>query len=214
MRVTFHTEFRDRTPPRDDRITELRSWCVRFHDLNLTPPCRGSSLGNLSFRVQEGGHAFIITASEVRVKDDPADDMFVTVHSCDPAKGIVRASGLKEPSSETMLHAAIYRERGDVGAVFHGHSDLLLRCGETLGVPVTGREEEAASPALVASVLDILQDETFIIMRNHGFLSLGRDMHEAGERAVRLYEHCRDAPDPRRSLPDEAERSHGRIDNG
>jgi len=214
MRVTFHTEFRDRTPPRDDRAAELRSWCVRFHDSNLTPPYRGSSLGNLSFRVHGDGHAFIITASEVRVKDDPAEDMFVTVHSCDPAKGIVSASGLKEPSSETMLHAAIYRERGDVGAVFHGHSDLLLRCGETLGVPVTEREEEAASLALVASVLHVLKDETFIIMRNHGFLSLGRDMHEAGEQAVRLYEHCRDALDPRRSLPDEAQRRGGRGDNG
>ncbi len=191
MRVTFRTVFRDKTTPHDDRIAELRHWCIRFHQLGLTPLYLGSSLGNLSFRLKENKNSFIITASQLRVKDDLTDDMFVTVHSCDLTQGMAHVSGVKEPSSESMLHFEIYRNRQDVGAVFHGHSDLLLRHGEKLDIPVTEREEEPASAALVESVLDILGNESFLIMKGHGFLSLGRNMKEAGEEAVKLYEKCR-----------------------
>lgn len=191
MRVTFRTEFRERRAPHDERIAELTSWCIRFHERGLTPLYRGSSLGNLSFRLREDENSFIITASELRVKDDLTDDMFVTVHSCDPDKGITRASGLKEPSSESILHFEIYRKRKDVCAVFHGHSDLILSCGEKLGIPVTRTKERPASTALVKSVLDILGNESFLIMKNHGFLSLGKSMTEAGEQAVMLSERCR-----------------------
>lgn len=190
MRVNFRTEFRERTAPHDDRIAELAYWCIRFHELNLVPSYKGSSLGNLSFRLKEDEDSFIITASELRVKDDLTDDMFVTVHSCDPDKGIACASGLREPSSESILHSEIYRKRKNVGAVFHGHSDLLLSRGEELDILVTKRKEKPASKALVESVLDILGNESFLIMKNHGFLSLGRNMTEAGEQAVALYERC------------------------
>ena len=39
------------------------------------------------------------------------DDHFVTVHGCDFEKGIVYASGTRDPSSESMLHYAIYLAR-------------------------------------------------------------------------------------------------------
>jgi L-fuculose-phosphate aldolase len=194
MRVIFHTEFTDITNPQDDRITELQYWCTQFHESNLTPLFKGSSLGNLSFRIKEDETSFIITASEMRIKDNPTEDMFVTVHSCDPLKNTVRASGTRTPSSESPLHFAIYRARRDVGAVFHGHSPLLLSRGAVLGVPVTPKEEEPGSAALVKSVLDILDDAPFLIMKNHGFLSLGRDMKDAGEQAVKLYEQCSHQP--------------------
>jgi len=36
---------------------------------------------------------------------------------------------------------------------------------------------------LVRSVLGVLGNHSFLILRKHGFLSLGRTMREAGERA-------------------------------
>jgi len=191
MRINFSTSFRERTAPNDDRIAEIEYWCNRFHKLRLTPLYRGSSLGNLSFRLKEDENSFIITASELKMKDKPTEDMFVTVHSYDMINEIACASGVRNPSSETMLHYAIYGKRKDVGAVFHGHSKLLLLHGEKLDIPVTLREEEPGSAALTESVLDILGNETFLIMKNHGFLSLGKDMKEAGEQAVKLCERCR-----------------------
>jgi len=190
MRVTFQTGFIDRKAPQDSRIEELKYWCVRFHELKLTPPYRGSSMGNLSFRLKEGYNSFIITASELRVKDNLTDDMFVTVHSCDMKKGTSLASGLKEPSSESILHHEIYRKRKDVGAIFHGHSKIILNHGGKLNITTTRTKDKPASVALVESVLDILGNESFLIMRSHGFLSLGKDMKEAGEHAVKIYEKC------------------------
>ena len=190
MRATFQTEFIDTKVPQDSRIEELKYWCVRFHELKLTPLYRGSSLGNLSFRLKYGNNSFIITASELKLKDNLTADMFVTVHSCDLKRGISFASGIKEPSSESVLHYEIYGKRKDVGAIFHGHSDVILSHGDKLNIPATRTEDEPASVALAESVLDILGNESFLIMRNHGFLSLGRDMKEAGEQAVKIYEEC------------------------
>jgi len=192
MRVSFTTVFADNHPPKDLAIEELKGWCRRFHDEGLTPSYKGSSLGNLSFRPEKENNSFIITASQLEMKDNLTDDMFVRVHSCNLSMGIAHASGVKEPSSESMLHFEIYRKRKAVGAIFHGHSNLILLHGEELDIPVTQKEEKPASTALVKSVLDILGNEPFLIMRNHGFLSLGRDMKEAGEQAVTLHEKCRE----------------------
>jgi len=193
MRINFCTRFRERIAPDDYRMAEIKYWCLMFHNLKLTPLYRGSSLGNLSFRLKEDENSFIITASELKMKDNPTEDMFVTVHSFDTIKGIACASGVKNPSSESMLHYVIYSKRKDVGAIFHGHFTPLLLHGEELDIPVTLREEEPGSTALADSVLDILGNETFLIMKNHGFLSLGKDMKEAGEQAVKFCERCRTA---------------------
>lgn len=190
MRVSFKTLFTDKHPPTDPAIAQLRYWCRRFHDLGLTPVFEESSLGNLSFRPEKDNNVFIITASQLKLKNDLTEDAFVTVHFCDPDTLTVHVSGLYEPSSESILHYEIYRKRPEINAIFHGHCEPILEQAEEMNIPVTTREEPFGSVALVRRVMKILDDNRFIVMRNHGFLALGDDMESAGEYAVRMYKEC------------------------
>lgn len=190
MKVSFTTTFTDNHPPEDPAIEELKDWCRRFHKQGLTPSFEGSSLGNLSFRPEEGTSSFIITASGLELKDNLTADAFVRIHACDYDRGVVHASGTREPSSESMLHFEIYKARKDIGAIFHGHCAPILKRAEEMRLPVTSREEAFGSSALVRRVLEMLDDHTFVVMRNHGFLALGADMESAGRLALRVHDEC------------------------
>lgn len=188
--VKFKTEITEKEVPKDLRVKELIYWCQEFHNYNLAPPYKGGSYGNLSFRLRKNEDSFVITGSKVGLKDELCQDSFVKVSSCDLEKRIVYALGMREPSSESMLHFVIYQKREDVGAIFHGHCQEILSCADKLGVPETTREEDYGTAELVQRVLEILNDETFLIIKNHGFISLGRTMEEAGKLALEMYNKC------------------------
>lgn len=162
------------------KLNELKYWCKIFHKYNLAPVHKGCSYGNLSFRAR--GNQFIITASQLPMKDNLTDDCFVLVSSL--KNGIVYAHGTKKPSSESMLHYAIYRKRKDVNAIFHGHSKNMLSLKI---LPETKREEPYGTMKLVRAVLEVLDNNNFLIMKNHGFLSLGKNMREAGKLALKMH---------------------------
>jgi ribulose-5-phosphate 4-epimerase/fuculose-1-phosphate aldolase len=189
--VKFRTEFLSATVPADIRLEELKAWCAEFHKRNFAPPYGEFSQGNLSFRIRPGETAFIISGSQVGWKDSLTDDKFVTVHGCDMEKGIVFSSGTRAPSSESLLHFAIYRARNDVQAVFHGHSPEILRClDRPTDIPETREKYSYGSLELAQSVIEVLGDADFIIMKRHGFISLGETMEEAGRRAIEVHHRC------------------------
>lgn len=170
------------------RIEELKYWCRQFHLHNFTPSYRGGSCGNLSFRMRAGNDSFVITGSRIGLKDSLSDDCFVKVSDVDLEKGIVYSQGKREPSSESMLHFAIYRQRKDINAVFHGHSKEILAC--KIKLPETKKETPYGTVELVNSVLDVLNGNFFLIMKNHGFISLGKTTKEAGKLSLETYKEC------------------------
>jgi len=188
--VKFATEFLSAAVPADARLEELKTWCAEFHRRNFAPPYGEFSQGNLSFRIRPGEDAFIISGSQVGWKDSLSDDKFVMVHRCDMEKGIVYASGTRDPSSESMFHHAIYRARKDVQAVFHGHSREILKCVDKLNLPETREKAPYGSLELVRSIMEVLGNSNFVLIRKHGFISLGATMKEAGERAVETHRLC------------------------
>jgi ribulose-5-phosphate 4-epimerase/fuculose-1-phosphate aldolase len=188
--VKFRTEFLSADAPADARLEELKAWCAEFHTRNFAPPYGEFSQGNLSFRIQPGEDAFIISGSQVGWKDRLSNDKFVTVNGCDLDNGTVFASGTRDPSSESMLHFAIYFARKDVQAVFHGHSREILRCVNKLNLPETREKAPYGSMELVWSVMEVLGDADFVLIRKHGFISLGSTMKEAGERAIETHRLC------------------------
>ena len=188
--VKFITKIIDLEVPKDSRIEELKYWCKVFHDYNLAPPYKDGSYGNLSFRLQNNEDPFIITGVRVGLKNKLSQDSFVTVSSCDLEKRRVSIHGVREPSSESMLHFAIYHQRKDVNAIFHGHSKELLSCAGKLKIPQTKKEEPYGTIELIQRVLEILDDESFLVMKNHGFISLGSSMKQAGETALQMYNKC------------------------
>ena len=180
----FKTVFLGKQSPKDARIKRLKYWAREFHCRGFAP-CYGSgSYGNLSFRAKIGSNGFIITASGLKLKDNLKDNSFFHVTGVDMDKKEVSGYGIRPPSSESLLHFAIYRKRKDVAAIFHGHCTELLKTVYARGIPATSKEEPYGTPALVKSVLKILGRHKFLIMKNHGFISLGKNMDRAGRRAL------------------------------
>jgi ribulose-5-phosphate 4-epimerase/fuculose-1-phosphate aldolase len=186
--VKFKVEFVAHDVPHDARVDELRRWCERFNELGLTPMLAGAgrSLGNLSFRLRRREPAFVITGSTLSTKGALAPGDFVTVLHADRQRRTVQAVGTRDPSSESMMHFAIYEARPDVEAIFHGHDRALTAHAALLGVPETEQEEPSGTPELMEQVMRILGQQPFVVMRNHGFLSLGHSMDDAGRRALEL----------------------------
>ena len=183
--VKFKTVFLDDIAPSDTQIDKLKYWCRIFHEKNLAPPYEGGSFGNLSYRLGDS-NSFIITGSKIGLKDNLLDEHFVRVESYDRKKYILNVRGVREPSSESFLHSAIYTNRKDINAIFHGHCPAILAQAEKLGLISTKREEPYGTSELVDSVLEILGENNFVIMKNHGFLSLGPTPDEAGEVTIKI----------------------------
>jgi ribulose-5-phosphate 4-epimerase/fuculose-1-phosphate aldolase len=162
----------------------LITWCRKFQQRGLTPVYDQGTYGNLSFSVEpDVAQNFIITGTKLGLKDDLTNRSFAEVVRCDEREKIIYAHG-REPSSEAFLHYFIYKERPDVNAIFHGHCGVILDAAQSLGIPQTAKEEPFGTLALARAVQEILGNNTFLIMNNHGFISLGRDMEEAGATAL------------------------------
>ncbi len=174
----FRTVFARRAVSGDERLGELLKWCRRWAALGLV----GDTVGNLSFRTPNG---FIINRTAGDLGGITRQE-FVEVLEADRAARQLTVAGLYEPSSESLMHAGIYAARPEVDAVFHGHSEKLLAEAERLGLPVTEREQPYGTPELVAEILCVLDGHKLVILRQHGFVSLGGTMEEAGRNAEEM----------------------------
>lgn len=176
----FKTVFKKKQKINNENIPELDFWCKKFSGLGLAPAVSGGYAGNLSFRTSAG---FIITAAGADLGSLSGKDFIELLDVCADKKTVF-VKGLKEPSSESFLHHEIYMKKPGINAVFHGHDGLVLKHGIKLNLPVTKREQPYGSMELVKEVFEILNNFNYILMRNHGFLSLGKTMEEAGNAAV------------------------------
>lgn len=186
----FRIEFTAPAVPDDPRLTELKHWCSVFHRSGLAPLYEHGSFGNLSFRDRSGSNGFFITASGLQLKADLSNESFVKVSAVDLDRQLITAAGSLSPSSESMLHYAIYKGRKEINAVFHGHSPAILANCERLKLPTTVKEEPYGSLALVKNALVILGGHNFVILKDHGFISLGKTMQDAGEQTLAVLKSC------------------------
>lgn len=180
-KIKFNTVFASDRIPCNTRIKELKVWCERFQKYGLTPMVEGNYTGNLSFRSAEG---FIITASGLESKKNLTDDCFVYIQAYDDHTNTFFVEGKKKPSSESIMHHLVYINHKEVKAIFHGHNNLIVRYAENLKLPVTQKEFESGTIELAKEVIKVLEDNKLIVLRNHGFISLGKTMKKAGEMAL------------------------------
>ena len=157
--------------------------------------------GNVSMRVkrvEEGRALMAITPSGVEYDALKPEDILVTDMDIEPVEG----SGI--PSSESLLHAEIYRRRSDVGAVMHTHSTFATAAAVAgVDIPliidemalVVGGEAKVSeyafpsSDALAANVCDALGGRNAALIRNHGVVGVGADLDEA-LKVCELVEHA------------------------
>ena len=180
-KIRFKTVFASEKIPYDLKIVELKDWCERFQKNCLTPVVEGNYTGNLSFR---SGRGFVITASGLKNKENLTNECFVYIQSYDEQTNTFVVEGEKKPSSESIMHHLIYVNNEDVNAVFHGHNDLIVRYAEKLKLTITKKKFESGSIKLAKEVLKVLGDNKLIVLKDHGFVSLGTRMKEAGELAL------------------------------
>jgi len=180
-KIRFNTIFVSDKISSDAKIVDLKEWSEKFQKNGLTSKVEGKYTGNLSFRSGEG---FVITASGLKSKENLPDDCFVYVQAYDEQTNTFIVEGKNNPSSESVMHHLIYKECRTVNAVFHGHNALIVKYAEKLKLPVTRKECEPGTIELAKEVLKVLGDKKLIVLRNHGFISIGTTMREAGAQAL------------------------------
>ncbi len=116
------------------------------------------------------------------------DDIAVVDYDVEPVEGELA------PSSETLLHVAIYRARPDVKAVIHTHSvyssvfavagmdippiidEMMVLIGGAIRVAEYGFP---GSEALAESVCKAIGERNAALIRHHGAVGVGRSLREA-----------------------------------
>jgi len=152
------------------------------------------AFGHVSARTDDG---FLI--SSTRPMADAHPDGVVEV----AADGSV-PEGTPDVPIETPMHAAIYRSRGDVGAVCRTHSPAAVIAGSAGRVPpvshglgglsgevrLCGYSDLVSSPEAADRVASDLEGAACLLLRGNGSVVVGRDLPEAIVRAWYLEERC------------------------
>ena len=147
--------------------------------------------GNVSARLPGG--LLAITPMGKSYEGMSADEIVVVDSGLDPVEGDLM------PSSESLLHVAIYRARPDVGGIVHTHavySSTVAAAGMaippivdemvvTLGGEVRVSEyAPPASEAMAERVCSALGNRDAALIRNHGAVAVGADPHDALEASI------------------------------
>jgi len=173
----FKTEFKSDNIPEDTRIYEIIGLGEKFKKMGLLPHEDGGNAGNISFRNNEG---FVITAGgKDKGKLSQRDFVQVLKVSMDSMKVI--AEGEEQPSSETLSHDILYKERKDINAIIHVHDDLVLENAHKLNIKSTERKHSYGTPELAKDIQKSIGKENFIAVRGHGVISIGKSLWEAGK---------------------------------
>ena len=178
QRELFETVIVNHRAPEDPQIPQLIEWAATFAALGFTPSYGPGDHGNLSCRTPQG---LLITA-RATTKANLSVEHFVEVLTVDEQASPPQADcrGLRLPSTDTLLHWRVYRVRTDVQAILHGHDPMTLKQAEALRLPVTTHSAATPSRALIDEACHLAQNHDYIILRDHGFLALGRSIREAG----------------------------------
>lgn len=188
-------------------MLEDERWSVahRANDLDERTPGRS---GNLSRR---SGDRFAVSPSGLPYPDIGPDD--VVVVDLDGT----REWGQRDPSSETPMHAAIYRAT-DAGAVLHGHTPCatalatlreavppvhyaLARAGGRVPVADYATYGSTELAENVATAMD-RAGTSACLLANHGVIAVGADLDaafetlDAVEFTARVYLHAAPVGDP------------------
>lgn len=153
--------------------------------------------GNISIRLDDKN--MLVTPSGLDYERlTPGDMVKVDIQT-------LAHEGENKPTSEKELHAEIYRNRHDVGAIIHTHSKYACvfaaaKCnmpilpeyrdvfGEELKV---GEYALSGSKALAKNTAAALGRNFGSIMANHGMIACGKDIEVAFENCSKIEENGR-----------------------
>ncbi len=170
----------------DHRLSLLNHWAYLFAQLGLAPVHAGGAYGNQSYRTGES--SFIITKSAMLPADvlKPAD--FCHVVGFEESTTTFISEGTATPSSECFLHNALYQSLPHINTILHGHCSLLNNHAGALNIPVTKMFYSYGTKELAESALLLVDSSTrFFILKDHGFVALGKDIDSAGKLTLNYF---------------------------
>ncbi len=148
--------------------------------------------GNVSARLPRAGlpDLYLVTPAGTPYETMTAGDLVLVDCTLEPLDG----DGI--PSTESLMHLAIYRARPDVQAIVHTHSVFATVAAITgsaippvvdelvvyVGGPVSVAEYgPPASQELADAVVKALGDRRAVLLRHHGLCAVGASPKEALE---------------------------------
>jgi L-ribulose-5-phosphate 4-epimerase len=160
-----------------------------------------SNHGNSSVRLPDG-QTMLITGVSSLLNQKPES---LAVLDLD---GNVVEGNLQSTSMEIVgMHAVVYKQRSDVGAVIHTHSPMvstyamahtpmpihyegLLRLGVAEDIPVArwGPRGSRESIAYIEEALQAHPDAPAVLLANHGLLAWGPDQQRVAQLIISLEE--------------------------
>ena len=168
--VKFEQDWTPGPAPAHPGLAELDACRTRLHDrglIGLQP--NGYGYGNVSLRVD--ADRFVISGTATGGTRVLGAAGYTLVESFDPGANRVRAVGPVRASAETMTHGAVYRANPAVRCVIHVHSLAWWNEALRLGFPATPVEAAYGSPALSATLEDLVrargQPSGFVALRGH-----------------------------------------------
>ncbi len=143
----------------------------------------GKELGVLGFKDENGGNFSYKTDRGIVIKTTGSyphklkikDFVLMTGFSGDN----VFIFGEKEPSSEARLHYKIYQVRDDIKCVLHSHDNLAIESKEKIEGAVYVKEYPYGSLDSAKAIKQASLKGNYIIMKNHGVFSLGKNIKQA-----------------------------------
>ncbi|MBD3354569.1 class II aldolase/adducin family protein [Candidatus Woesearchaeota archaeon] len=170
-----------------NNFLKINRYRKKLHNLGLIGMYKkgekkGIGFGNISMRTKDG---FIITGSATGGIEDLDPEHYSEVVYVDIGKNYLEYNGPAKPSSESMTHAAIYKQNKNVDSVIHVHS---LRLWKKLlnKFPTAGKSAKYGTPEMAYEIERLfrktdVKEKKIIVAAGHreGIFVFGKDLKEA-----------------------------------
>jgi L-fuculose-phosphate aldolase len=154
-----------------------------------------ANAGNLSVRFGDG---FFISASGSNLGCIEKTELAL-VERCDVKAEHVLYHGTLEPSSESIMHWLIYRDRPEAQAIIHAHDEYATRPELLAGkveesereepVEESEREEPYGTIELARMAIATFgRAERIIVLKNHGYVAIGPDLDRTCDLVVKTHQ--------------------------
>jgi L-fuculose-phosphate aldolase len=179
------------------REPELRRYLVEICHRMYRQGYIAAGDGNVSSKLDDGERVLVTPTGFHKGFIGP-DDLIIT--------DLVgkKLKGAHKPSSEFMMHALVYAERPDIGAVVHAHPPItvglalagvtMAQCvlSETclvLGAVLTAPYTTPTTEEVPNTLRQYVRQSNAVVLDRHGALTVGRDLDEAYNR-MEAMEHA------------------------
>jgi len=175
-----------------EALEACRTALVELGYIGVYP--NGVGYGNISardgFNEEKGARAFVITGSQTGNLKSLAKSDYVRINSYDTKNLTMSSRGIKNASSESLTHAAIYDADEKIRAVIHVHDKNLWRFMLSGAFAKTSKEIEYGTKEM-ASAVGALYEGSYcpvFVTEGHedGVFAVGSSVSEAMENLMSL----------------------------